>query len=157
MVLLHIPERHEVLKRLAATLSPGGALVVEDWATRFGGLVLAAPTQADTDLVDLYQTVLTRTILPGRGNDPEWAERVHATMLAEGLVDVDTRIDAQSWRGGTAGALIIVANVAQLHQEFIDAGFTAADLDRLCALAADPRLVVRSHFMYSTIGRRPDA
>jgi SAM-dependent methyltransferase len=155
MVLLHIPERREVLKRLAAALSPGGALVVEDWATRFEGLVLAAPARADAELIDRYQRVFTHTILPARGNDPRWAERVHATMLAEGLVDVDTRIDAQSWRGGTAGALIIVANIAQLRREFLDAGFTAADLDRICALAADPRLVMRSHFMYSTIGRRP--
>jgi hypothetical protein len=78
-------------------------------------------------------------------------------MLALGLSDVDTHIDAESWRGGTPGALIIEANVAQLRQEFLDAGFTAADLDRLCALVADPRLVLRSHFMYSTIGRRPHA
>jgi SAM-dependent methyltransferase len=157
MVLLHIPERRDVLRRLAASLAPGGALVVEDWATRFGNLVLAAPTRGDADLIDSYQRALVETILPARGNDPDWAGSVHAEMLALGLSDVDTHIDAESWRGGTPGTLIIEANIAQLRPEFLDAGFTAAELDRLCALVADPRLVLRSHFMYSTIGRRPDA
>jgi SAM-dependent methyltransferase len=155
MVLIHIPQRREILSRLAASLAPGGALVVEDWATRFPNLVLAAPTAADAELIDSYFSALVDTILPARGNDPDWAERVHASMLAEGLVDVDTHIDARSWDGGTAGALLAVANIAQLRQEFLDTGFTAADLDRIGALVADPRLVLRGHFMYSTIGRRP--
>jgi hypothetical protein len=47
-------------------------------------------------------------------------------------------------------------NVAQLRSGFLAAGFTEEELDRLCGLAADPRLVVRGHFTYSTIGRRPD-
>jgi SAM-dependent methyltransferase len=155
MVLIHIPQRREILTRLAASLAPGGALVVEDWATRFPNLVLAAPTMADAELIDSYFSALVRTILPRRGNDPDWAERIHAVMLEEGLVAVDTHIDARSWDGGTAGALLAVANIAQLRQEFLDFGFTAADLDRIGALVADPRLVLRGHFMYSTIGRHP--
>jgi SAM-dependent methyltransferase len=155
MVLLHLPQRREILARLAAALAPGGALVVEDWATRFGNLVLSAPSEADARLIDAYQDALVYKILPLRGNDGGWAERVHDVMLAEGLVDVDTYIDARSWRGGTAGALIIAANIAQLHAEFLAAGFTPDDVKRIETLVADPRLVVRGHFMYSTIGRRP--
>jgi SAM-dependent methyltransferase len=157
MVLLHIPQRREILSRLAASLAPGGALVIEDWATRFPNLVLAAPSAADAKLIDAYQKALVETILPPRGNDPDWAERAHAVMLEEGLVDVETHIDARSWRGGTPGALIAVANIAQLREEFLDAGFTNAELDRIGELVADPRLVLRSHFMYSTVGRRPAA
>jgi hypothetical protein len=76
-------------------------------------------------------------------------------MLAEGLVDVDTAIESRSWRGGTPGALIVAVNIGQLRTEFLDLGFTAAELDRICELVADPRLVLRSHFTYSTVGRRP--
>jgi len=155
LVLLHLPEREEVLGRLAAAVAPGGALVVEEWATEFGSLVLAAPSPADADLIDAYQETLVRKILRARGNDPMWAVRVHAAMIGAGLIDVDTVIGARSWPGGSAGALLIAANIGQLRAEFLSAGFTPADLDRVLALVADPRLVLRSHLLYSTVGRRP--
>lgn len=155
LVLLHIPQRAEILARLAAALAPGGALVLEEWATQFGNLCLSAPDRKTAELIDHYQEVLVHHVLPARGNDPTWAGRVHDTMLAEGLVDVDTAIHAESWPGGTPGALLIAVNVAQLREEFIAAGFTAERIERLDAAVQDPRLVVRGHFTYSTIGRKP--
>jgi SAM-dependent methyltransferase len=155
LVLLHIPEREEVLARLAAALAPGGALVIEDWATEFGNLCLAAPDRETAELIDHYRDVLVNHVLPGRGNDPTWAARVHRTMLANGLVDVETAVQADSWPGGTPGALLLAVNVAQLRPEFIAAGFTAEHIERLDRAVQDPRLVVRGHFTYSSIGRRP--
>jgi SAM-dependent methyltransferase len=156
LVLLHLPERVEILGRLVAALAPGGILMLEEWATAYRGLVLAAPDAAASALVDRYHDVLVERLLPANGNDPGWAGKVHSAMLAAGLSDVDTEIRSASWAGGTAGALIIAVNVAQLRSGFLSAGFTEEELDRLCRLAADPRLVVRGHFTYSTIGRRPD-
>jgi hypothetical protein len=75
-------------------------------------------------------------------------------MLANGLTGVDTAVQAASWAGGTAGAVLIAANVAQLRDDFIAAGFGEDRIERLYAAVRDPRLVVRSHFTYSTIGRR---
>lgn len=155
MVLSHLPQRVEILGRLAAALAPGGLLLIEEWAPDHPGLVLAAPDAAATALVDRYHEVLVKRLLPANGHSPQWAGRVHATMLAAGLVDVDTRIRSESWAGGTAGALIHAVNVEQLRPGLLDAGFTEQDLGRLSRLAADPRLVVRSHFSYSTLGRRP--
>jgi ubiquinone/menaquinone biosynthesis C-methylase UbiE len=155
LVLLHIPQRVEILRRLAASLAPGGALLLEEWATSFPDLCLTAPDRETAELIDHYQDVLVNHVLPAKGNEPTWARRVHATMLAEGLVDVDTVIQARSWRGGSPGALLIAVNVAQLREEFIAAGFTEDHIARLDRAVADPRLVVRSHFTYSTVGRRP--
>ncbi|MFI5911018.1 class I SAM-dependent methyltransferase [Dactylosporangium sp. NPDC051541] len=153
LVLLHIPQREAVLARLAAALAPGGALFIEDWATEFGNLCLAAPDDETAELIEQYRDTLVNTVLPGRGNDPTWAARVHRTMLANGLVDVDTEISAGSWPGGSPGAVLLAVNVAQLRDEFIAAGFTEGHIERLYAAVQDPRLVVRSHFTYSTIGR----
>jgi hypothetical protein len=155
LVLLHLPERVEILGRLAAALAPGGVLLLEEWASAYRGLVLAAPDAAAVSLVDRYHDVLADRLLPANGNDPTWAGKVHAAMLAAGLSDVDTQIRAASWTGGTPGALLIAVNVAQLRSGFLAAGLTEDELDRLCRLAADPRLVVRGHFTYSTLGRRP--
>lgn len=94
------------------------------------------------------------TLVRRNGNDPLWATRIHAEMLRAGLREVDTAIDARSWPGGTAGAMIIRTNLAQLHDGFVSTGFGAHRIERLWELAADPRLVVRGHLMFSTIGRR---
>ncbi|MEU9392822.1 class I SAM-dependent methyltransferase [Streptomyces sp. NPDC048324] len=157
LVLLHLPGRREILHRLAAALAPGGALVVEDFEATFRKMVLAAPSPEAAELIDTYHTVLIEHVLPAHGNDPSWAGRVPALMLEEGLTDVDTVMHARSWQGGTAGALLIAANIAQARKDFLAAGMTPEQLDEVHRLAADPRLVVRSHFTYSTIGRRPAA
>ncbi|GAB2856987.1 methyltransferase domain-containing protein [Actinoallomurus bryophytorum] len=156
MVLLHLPQRREILHRLAAALAPGGAIVVEDFETTLRKMVLAAPTAEDAALVEAYYDLLVETLLAAHGNDPTWAGRVHAAMLAEGLTDVETVVSARSWAGGTAGALLIDANITELRTDFIEAGMSAARLDRLHALARDPRLVVRGYLTYSTTGRRSD-
>jgi SAM-dependent methyltransferase len=154
LVLLHIAQREEILVRLAAALAPGGVLLLEEWETSFRKLVLAAPDRESAELLDFYHEVLVDRILPPRGNDSTWGSRVHSAMLDAGLTDVDTTITSRSWPGGTAGALLVAANIAQLRDEFIAAGVTAEQLDEMCRLVTDPRLVLRGHFMYSTAGRR---
>jgi SAM-dependent methyltransferase len=153
LVLAHLPARREILARLAAALAPGGLLLIEEWASAYRGVVLAAPDAESAALVEHYQDVIVERLLPGNGGDPAWAGDVHAAMLAAGLTGVGTEIRASSWAGGTAGALLIAVNVAQLRPGLLAAGLAEDDLDRLCRLAADPRLVVRGHFLYSTIGR----
>ena len=154
LVLLHLPQRREILHRLAAALAPGGAIVVEDFETTLRKMVLAAPTAEDAALVEAYYDLLVGRLLPAHGNDPTWAGQVHAAMLGEGLTDVRTVVQARSWAGGTAGALLMEANVAELRAEFLEAGMSAAQLDRLHALARDPRFVVRGYLTYSTTGQR---
>lgn len=155
-VLMHVPERRQVLVRLAAALAPGGALVVEDMETSFRKLVLAAPSDEVRELVDRYQETLVERIMPANGNDSTWAGQVHAAMLDCGLSDVDTMIQARSWPGGSPGAALNAVNIAQLRDRFLAAGMTATQLDRLHELfTTDPRLVVRGHLIYSTIGRKP--
>jgi SAM-dependent methyltransferase len=154
LVLLHLPQREGILIRLSKALAPGGVLILEEWETSFRKMVQAAPDPEAAALFDLYHDVLVDRILPAKGNDPTWASRVHSAMLEAGLTDVDTTISARSWPGGTAGALLIAANIGQLREEFLDAGVTAAQLDEMCRLVTDPRLVLRGHFTYSTIGRR---
>ncbi|GAA4263177.1 class I SAM-dependent methyltransferase [Dactylosporangium darangshiense] len=157
LVLLHIPDREDILRRLAAALAPGGALVLEEWSTTTlnPGLVLSAPSVRARELVEEYHRTLITDVLPARGNDPSWAPRLHRAMEDAGLTGVTTRISADSWPGGSPGARLIHANVAQLRDDFLAAGFTPERLDELRDVVHDPRLVLRSHLLYSTAGRRP--
>jgi len=129
--------------------------VLEEWATTFRRMVLAAPDAESTALLETYHDVLIDKLLAARGNDATWADRAHAAMLSVGLTDVDTRISARSWPGGSPGALLILANIGQLRDEFLAAGLTAEQLDRVGQLVRDPRVVLRGHFTYSVVGRRP--
>lgn len=154
LVLSHLPARAEILKRLAAALAPGGTLVIEEWASAFPQVVLAAPDEPAAALVERYQSILVGRLLPGNGGDPAWGGRVHGAMLAAGLSEVTTEIRASSWPGGSAGARLIAVNIEQLRPGFLAAGLTDSELDELTRLSEDPRLVIRGHFNYSTVGRR---
>jgi SAM-dependent methyltransferase len=157
LVLMHLPERRDILARLTAALAPGGALVIEDWLTSFGKPVLTAPDPEAEALVDAFHTVLVDQVLAANGTDPRWAGQIHAAMLAAGLIHVDTVIGSRSWPGGSPGALLLAANIGQVRDKLLAAGLTAAQLERLKHLVADVRLVLRGHLLYSTVGRLPGA
>ncbi|MDQ7904349.1 class I SAM-dependent methyltransferase [Phytohabitans sp. ZYX-F-186] len=153
LLLLHLPERERVLRKLAAALRPGGSLVVEDWHVSVEHLVLDAPEPADVALFDRYQHALIGIL----DNDPTWATRIHAKMVAAGLRRVETAIHSPVWPAGSPGALLVTVNLALFRERLLDAGLTGGELDHLEWLVRDPRsgLVIRGHFLYSTIGHAP--
>jgi hypothetical protein len=75
-------------------------------------------------------------------------------MVREGLTTVDTVMHATAWTGGSPGARLVAATLAQLHDRLVDAGMTAEQLDQVRCLLNDPRLVLSGHPLYSTSGRR---
>ncbi|MEU4690628.1 methyltransferase domain-containing protein [Actinoplanes sp. NPDC023714] len=154
LVLAHLPDRERILGRLAGALAPGGVLFLEEWLSAYPGVVLAAPDAAAAELVERYHRILVERVLPANGADPTWAGRVHAAMAGAGLGDVRTEIRSRSWAGGTAGARLIAVNVSQVGAALRAAGLTDAELDRLCLLSGDPRLVIRGYFTYATMGFR---
>jgi 2-polyprenyl-3-methyl-5-hydroxy-6-metoxy-1,4-benzoquinol methylase len=154
LVLLHLPQRRAVLATLAAALAPGGVLLVEEWHTEVRDAVLAAPTKEAKSLFETYHDTLVTRIFAARGHDPGWARQLHGEMLEVGLVDVDTEVTARSWPGGSPGTLLAASNLEHLRPQFLDAGMTDGQIDRLRGYLYDPRLVVRGNLTYSTLGRR---
>jgi SAM-dependent methyltransferase len=154
LVLGHMPERANILRRLAAALAPGGALAIEEWDATHSGLVLAAPEPEAATLFTAYLTAVEQ-ILSAGGLDHDWAWQVHAAMATAGLVEVDTAVHARSWPGGSAGALHHAANISLLRARILEAGMTDEQLDRLSGFLRDPRMVVRGLLTVSTVGRRP--
>jgi SAM-dependent methyltransferase len=152
LLLLHLPDREAVLKRLAAALAPGGVLLIEDFYSTIRMGVLRAPTPADAAVYNAYHDALVDRVLPARGNDGTWAGRAHAAMLDAGLTGVTTEVHARSWPGGSPGALLQAANIVQQRPAFRDAGMSDADIDRVLALMNDPEMVIRAHLLYSTAG-----
>jgi ubiquinone/menaquinone biosynthesis C-methylase UbiE len=159
LVLAHLAGREEILARLVASLAPGGVILVEDFDTR-ADMVLCAPDQdaADQDAAELYATfqrALTMDVFAASGTDRGWARRAHGALLDAGLVQVRTTGWWESWPGGGTGARFIAGLIGQVGDRLLAAGLTAAHLDRVRALLADPRVVLAGHTLVSTSGRKP--
>ncbi|BCJ64686.1 class I SAM-dependent methyltransferase [Polymorphospora rubra] len=156
LVLMHLPQREQILTRLADALAPGGVLCVEDWAIQPDTAVIDAPTTAARTLFAVYQHAVARDILTAAGTDPTWAIRIHPTMRAAGLRDLDTAIHAPVWHAGSPGLALVTVNIAQHRARLTTGALTDTDLDEIARLATDPGsgLVVRGHQLYSTIGRK---
>ena len=75
-------------------------------------------------------------------------------MADAGLVDVDTAVHAQSWRGGTAGCLLPLTVARTLRGPLLESGLHTEDLDALAEVLTHPETVLLGDLVFSTIGRR---
>lgn len=154
LVLAHLPAREEILGRLVAALARGGVLLVEDFDVA-QDVVLHAPDEQAAELYATFQRTLTRNVFAAAGTDPTWARRAHGAFLDAGLAGVRTTGGWESWTGGGPGARFVCGAIDQVYDRLLAAGLTAAQLDRVRALLADPRLVLAGHALVATSGRRP--
>jgi ubiquinone/menaquinone biosynthesis C-methylase UbiE len=152
-VLQHLPQRREVLAKLADALAPGGVLVVEELEAGWARSVLATPDPRAFEIFAEYEKALT-TVLVASGNDQTWNRLKHAAMLELGLSDVDTECWQGSFAGGTGVCLLAYSGSKELQPRLVEAGMKVEDLEELRRLALDPRLVLRGIMLLSTIGRK---
>ncbi|MEU4244052.1 methyltransferase domain-containing protein [Actinoplanes sp. NPDC026619] len=155
-VLQHLPERHEVLARLAGALKPGGVVVIEEMEAGWSRSVLSTPDERLHEITAHYEAALQQ-VLRTAGNDPTWCRSVFTAMEKLGLDEVDTQSWQGAWRGGTGAALLASAGSTEQRERLIAAGMTAEELDLLAALGMDPRVVLRGILVLSTVGRKAAA
>jgi SAM-dependent methyltransferase len=151
LVLLHLPERQEVLAKLVAALKPGGHLLLEEFdCTDVSEVITATPDQAE-----LYRRIVggALDLLQAKGADRGWAQRAHAAMTDAGLVDVASTEHRESWTGGRRNLYDV--NARQLRAPLISAGITEDELDRFHTLMADPAFSAYSYRLVSVLGRKP--
>ena len=155
LLLMHLRDRENVLSRMVSALNPGGRLVVSDWQTDYLDLVLDTPDIASSELFQKFLNIC-RAGSPGAGIDTRWATRAHGVMRAAGLVDLKTEVHASSWEGGSGACLLHRSNTIQLEPGLLSAGFEKSELQRLRDILLDPRFVIASHLMFTTVGTLPE-
>jgi SAM-dependent methyltransferase len=123
LLLIHVPERDEVLRKLVAALRPGGLLLVEEDDIY---PVLSAATGAYRRGWDAF---LERTA--EAGVNPTWARTLPERLEGLGLRDVGAEVDTQLFRGGSVPAQLWSLTWLQVRDETdgdaIDAGRAALD------------------------------
>jgi SAM-dependent methyltransferase len=152
LVLIHLPEREEVLARLFTALHPDGWLVAEEFDAR-SMLPDASinPAETETPLLLAIQQALR-----SHGADPQFGRRIVGLLRQLDFRDVDAEGRILFFQGGSAGASLHRRNAALLRDEIIGSGaMTAGDLDREVARLDDPDFMVPSPIMWTVWGRKP--
>jgi protein-L-isoaspartate O-methyltransferase len=154
LVLNHLGSRREVTHRLVEALNPGGYIVLEDWHGMDTQTAMWAPSRREFDLINKMQEALGANFTAS-GTNREWCRQVPAVLTDEGLVDVYTTINGESYAGGSVGTGMIKGNIQRVRGRLADFGVSESEIDELLVLLDNPKVIVRGHPMYTTTARKP--
>lgn len=152
LVLVHLPERAEVLRRLVRSLRPGGWLVTSEFTT----LTPVGPPPAE-ELAALVGRVNQAfgALLAAHGADMAYGLHLGPEFSRAGLVEVhvDGHLEC-SW-GGSPYLQLMRANIEQVRDELVDRGLTSDDMERYLLALENPMLNQLSPVLFTARGRRP--
>lgn len=154
LVLVHLPEREAVLRRLIAALRPRGWLVIED----FDMDLIRRPAVRGSHGAELYAKYwqALMAMLASHGADAGYAQTLPRLLEDNGLQDVQVEGHLVVSRGGSPGSGLQRANLEQTRDELAATGLiTHAETGQLCDVLADPRASFLQPVLVSARGRRP--
>ncbi len=152
LVLMHIPERERVLRRLVSTLKPGGWILAEEFDSRsVRSDPLANPVETCFKTFDvMYQ------VMASRGVELRYGRILSGQMRGLGLAEVAAEGRAFMWNGRSTAAEMFRANVEQLRSAILDTGLiTDAEIDQDLQRLREENSVFPSPVMWAVRGRRP--
>lgn len=153
LVLMHLPRREQILDMLAASLAPGGWLVLGEFSDR-PLHVLSAPSTSDRELFARIQS-LAASLSPTLGLSWQWAAKVPEQMARAGLVDLHAVEYSLTSAGGTDGALLHRNLNLQGDAVLRGAGATIEELARYRELLTDPSFKAWFYQFVCVRARRP--
>jgi len=112
LVLSHLPARDEALKRMAASVRPGGWLLVEDFDNVMPINCIDAHRPEHQRANKLHAAI--RTLLAQRGADLEYARKLPRIFDEIGLAHVSA--DAYFPVAMPAGNILSIANITQVRE-----------------------------------------
>jgi SAM-dependent methyltransferase len=170
LVLIHLPAREEVLRRMAEALAPGGWLLVEDLS--FHG----ASTSTRRGTVALQGLLRSlKAMLKAHGADPTFARRLPLLLNRLGLADVGAEGRVVVLIGGTDSVNWALPTVDRIQERLAGDGGSRskaqaafervpalrravdAQVTRLRRLLDDPEFAFFVPALVAAWGRRPPA
>jgi SAM-dependent methyltransferase len=146
-VLEHLPQRVDVLQRLADWLAPGGWLVVEA-AVQVPSLV---GHSAHARFKEAREALFATRI----GADMHWGRHLPAAVRATGLTNLGSDGALHAVRGGTDSITFDQLTLERLADELTGAGLlTAAEVAAAFEVYADPSFVDHSIGVIAAWGQR---
>ncbi|MER7565433.1 methyltransferase domain-containing protein [Streptomyces sp. NPDC097941] len=131
LVLSHLPQREEVMRRMLRWLRPGGFVLIESFCW--------FPVESSPN--DTYRKVMQRwsnLICGTLGTDSWWARSQPGSFLGYGYRDVGANTVTQNLRGGTPLADFWRLTVDMSREQLIAGGYvTPYELDEFYGLLRD--------------------
>ena len=155
-VLIHLPERDQVLRKLVAALKPGGWLLVEEPDFISGVADPNSGAQAAALFDKLFAAHLR--VQEARGIDTCYGRRLLSSLDAAGLGDVEAegRVSILRFGAGSTGQVLGRLTFMQLREPMLEAGLaTQPEFAALMALLEDPRFAFMTMVVMAARGRRP--
>jgi SAM-dependent methyltransferase len=152
LVLIHLPDRDEALRRMARALRPGGWLLIEDFDPGLQPAACIEPYLPEHHLANrLYDGL--RALLAQRGFDLAYARKLPRLFAEQGLVDVAA--DAYFPVALPAASALNIANIEQVRDALLAQGLaTEQEINaHLAAIDGGLRLAIAP--LISAWGRRP--
>lgn len=154
LVLIHLPGRDAVLRKLVSALKPGGWLVVEEFDSSLFQRGLVTRQAAMKAGIQQMEAVMEQLMLT-RGANRDLGRELYGKLVDFGLEQVGARGTFVIGEGGSTVTNLMRANYAQVRDEAVSAGLTSAvDVDQVLAWLDDPTLAVSSPTMISAWGQR---
>ncbi len=147
-LLMHLPEREDVIARAADWLAPGGWLVLEDLSTF---PCASSPYPAWRGVMEAVAALIER-----QGGDLGWARRRQPAVLADaGLGDLGMSVKVYTVGDGGPAERFWRVFLDQVGGALTGQGLLAAgELDAALALFGEPAFADTAEAMISTWGRR---
>lgn len=151
LVLTHIPQRTEALRRMAAALRPGGWLVVEDFDMSIQPRACPDAATEDEDRANRVRAGFIELLL-ARGVDPVLGRTLRKRLVALGLADVGA--EAYSPLAVPATRRLEQANTLQVRDGLAALGL-GDDVERHLEALAAGRIEIATPPLVTAWGRRP--
>jgi SAM-dependent methyltransferase len=153
LVLVHVGDRAEALRRMVSALRPGGRLLLEDADPALQPLLCPDESGPEQRLANRLRNGF-RTLMAARGADLAYGRTLPRVLREAGLDDV--RADAYFPITSPACTVLEDATVRQIRPLLVEHGLaTDEEIDRHLANVATGRLDLATAPMISAWGRRP--
>ncbi|MFJ7999428.1 class I SAM-dependent methyltransferase [Streptomyces sp. NPDC096310] len=153
LVLVHVPDRAEALRRMVQALRPGGLLLLEDADPGLQPLLCPDESGPEQRLANRLRSGF-RTLMAARGADLAYGRTLPRLLREAGLDDVGA--DAYFPITSPACAVLEAATVRQIRGRLVAEGLaTDEEIDRHLANVTAGQLDLATAPMISAWGRRP--
>jgi SAM-dependent methyltransferase len=152
LVLLHLPNRDQVLRRMIAALKTGGWLVDEE----FDSASLPPDTTVNAAEILPRTHLAMWRLLEDRGVERRYGRLLPGRLRAHGLTAVGAEGRVFLWEGGSPGASLTRANYEQMRPDLIRTGYiTEQEFENDIGLLGARDFMMPSPVMWAAWGQRP--
>lgn len=154
LVLVHLPDKEKVLKKLIGALKPGGWFIGEEFDSQS---VPPDPAVSPGEVL-LKTHVAMGRLMAGCGFQRRYGRLLFKCLREHGLVSTGAEARMFMVTSGSPGAALQRANWEQLRSAMIDAGYiTEREFEKDLSRLDDANFMMPSSILWASWGLRPAA